>query len=47
MHQLSNLASIVMVVLSNREIGQPVFAAVVAFSHAAASAFGTLPFTSK
>jgi hypothetical protein len=36
-----------MVVFSNREIGQPALAAVVAFSQAAVSAFGTFPFTAK
>src|SRR5690348_10834476 len=37
----------VIVVLSRREIGQPALAASVALSHAALSAFGTLPLTDK
>lgn len=45
--QPSSFASIVMVVLNNREIGQPVLAAPVAFSQAATLAFGTLPVTSR
>ena len=42
-----DMLALVIVVFSNREIGQPALAAVVAFSQAAVSAFGTFPFTAK